>query len=40
MFMRLFNKLQLVDDVKDIKHQVSIDEYMYNQNKGKCLMKR
>lgn len=40
MFMRLFNKLQLVDDVKDLKHQVSIDEYMYNKNKGKCLAKR
>lgn len=40
MFMRLFNKLQLVDDVKDIKHQVSIDEYMYNKNKGKRLVKR
>ena len=36
----LFNKLQLVDDVKDIKHQVSIDEYMYNKNKGKRLVKR
>ena len=34
------NKLQLVDDVKDIKHQVSIDEYMYNKNKGKRLVKR
>ena len=40
MFMRLFNKLQLVDDVKDIKHQVSIDEYMYNKNKGKRLVNR
>ena len=40
MFIRLFNKLQLVDDVKDIKHQVSIDEYMYNKNKGKRLVNR
>ena len=29
-----------IDDVKDLKHQVSIDEYMYNKNKGKCLAKR
>lgn len=40
MFMRLFNKLQLVDDVKDIKYQFSIDEYMYNKNKEKRLIKR
>ena len=40
MFMRLFNKLQIADDVKDLKHQFSIEEYIYNKNKRKIFINR
>ena len=39
LFMKMYNKLQLIDDVNDFGHQIHIEEYLYNKNKVKKLMK-
>lgn len=39
LFMRMFNKLQEVDDVNDYGHQIHIEEYLYNNDKQKNIQK-
>ena len=31
VFMRMFTKLQDIDDINDYGHQIHIEEYLYNQ---------
>lgn len=33
VFMRMYNKMNEVDDVNDIGHQIHIEEYLYNKEK-------
>lgn len=41
IFMNMFNKIQMVDDILDENHQVHIEEYIYRKNHSqKTLRKR
>ena len=33
--MRMYHDLQNIDDVNDLEHQVTLEEYLYNQQKIK-----
>lgn len=33
LFMKMFNKLQFLDDVNDYGHQIHIEEYLYNNKR-------
>lgn len=35
VFMRMYHDLQNIDDVNDLEHQVTLEEYLYNQQKIK-----
>lgn len=39
VFMRMYNNLKNVDDVNDYGHQIHIEEYLYNKNKIKALVR-
>ena len=39
VFMRMYNDMKEINDVNDIGHQIHMEEYIYNQNKMKKLMK-
>ena len=39
IFMRMYQKIQHIDDINDYGHQIHIEEYLYNQNKTKKLTK-
>ena len=39
VFMRMYNNMKKINDVNDIGHQIHMEEYIYNQNKMKKLMK-
>lgn len=40
VFMRMYNAMDGVDDVNDEGHQIHIEEYLYNQDKAKTLVKK
>ena len=35
LFMKMYNNMKLIDDVNDINHQISIDEYVYTKKFNK-----
>lgn len=37
IFMRMFNEMQMVDDINDYGHQWHIEEYLYAKNQEQCL---
>ena len=39
VFMRMYQKMKQIDDVNDYGHQIHIEEYLFNQNKVKKLVK-
>ena len=39
VFMRMYKKMKQIDDVNDYGHQIHIEEYLFNQNKVKKLIK-
>ena len=39
VFMRMYQKMKQIDDVNDYGHQIHIEEYLFNQNKVKKLIK-
>lgn len=40
IFMRMFNKLQQIDDVNDYGHQIHVEEYLYQKENIKKLIKK
>lgn len=40
IFMKMYNEMNDVDDVMDEGHQIHIEEYLYNQNRPKELIKK
>ena len=39
VFMRMYRKMQQIEDVNDYGHQIHLEEYLFNQNKVKKLTK-
>ena len=39
VFMRMYKKMKQIDDVNEYGHQIHIEEYLFNQNKVKKLIK-
>lgn len=39
IFMKMYNDMDKIDDVNDIGHQFHIEEYLYNKEKSKKLIK-
>jgi len=39
IFMKMYNNMKEIDDAKEIGHQIHIEEYLYNKNKIKKLIK-
>lgn len=40
IFMRMYNNMGQIDDVNDYGHQMHLEEYLYNMNKQKRIVKK